>query len=570
MYGEYVCLPSWLVSAWKSIYADVEAKDGMQLFPELSADECDAFLLLLQGVQNQLVSGECRPTLSKNNFLRHFSASRESQRRHGTRLFDFISSFGLRRDNQLQKLFSGELSFEDDGDCHLKLELSEKTKDSLLGFSDAFVQTDSRVFSDESLVAQQKHSGKNWYLSRILWGDLSARERMIYCLFAEYLQGDGYYVQWDGAQAVPLNKVFDRSFMNPREFHKTIRLISRKMEEHGHLAEDVDLQFPFYPKLAGEIGLFLKLHAEHSRSFAESRHKSELGSFIHHRRLAWLEQGPNSLIDKTLGFVSASYGCPDLAAIYKKSFEVLAGDCSMLELPRAASEKSIGDSQLQLLLCHPLDLAIELLARKEKNKGFELADQFDLGSVDSVCRFAVTLEKLYKQDFTRWKQVLPKNLWFGDRWNPEMIRQVRDSGRPRSLQKKEQPLTHDHKQQSFQERPGQVEARVSSRRGASAKKPAAKVPDRKQQGIVTPSKSSMISKARRELGGLRRNDYQHYEKLRAAYVESLDPSTLEIVKEMQKRLPRDLFDDQLGDRISHFMIENPHLWKTRVKPVAYS
>jgi hypothetical protein len=145
---------------------------------------------------------------------------------------------------------------------------------------------------------------------------------------------------------------------------------------------------------------------------------------------------------------------------------------------------------------------------------------------------------------------------------------VREKGRPHSVN-----LPQQEKQQETQSAKSATRSNVrepvveqnksaQARAGASAAYP--------QTAGSPPEHSVMIAKARTELGGLRRNDYRHYERVRQAYLDSLDTSTLGIVKEMQSRLPRDLFDDQLGDRISQFMLDNPHLWKTVVKTAGYS
>jgi|GEM_PF-5693582 len=571
MFGEYVCLPSWLVSAWKRMHSLPVDEGGQQLFPELTSDEGDAFLLLMQEVQKQLVSGNTRPTLSRNHFLRNFSASRESQRRHGTRLFDFLLSFGLREHKKFKQLFSGQVSFAPDEDCFLELCPSLVAQENLLGFVDALRQTSDRIALSVPLIpATTDQPEKNWYISRILWGDLSARERILFCLFSDYIQSGDFYVQWDGVQTAPINLIFERSGMGARDFLKACRLISLKMQDHGHLASSFDLQFPFYPSIEGEIGSFLKLHGEHSRAHIESGYREGLAGFLNDRRSAELVGEGLLSVEKTFEFMAVYYHVDSFVDVYKKSLSVF--DCKeLIELPQV-------DRGRRMLLCHPVDLAVEMLARysgkssdASGGKSFALASEFDLGSADSVCRFAQLLESLAQKDPQRLTDMLPKDLWLSGEWTPEMIKSVRDGGRPRSVQKKDPAPQERHQdavskrgkpkfasEQETKQTPASPQKAVTERAGADGSKrhPAL-------------SHASMVGKARRELGGLRRNDYQHYEKLRQTYLDSLDASTLEIVKEMQKRLPRDLFDDQLGDRISRFMVENPHLWKTRIKPASY-
>lgn len=559
-------MPAWWVKAFEAVVSlplkvadPFDLSFQMGLIPALNRPELDALGSLLHKIQSQLLNGSEKITIRVTDHMKSSPYTGLQQRFAFDRILQLISathlaSYGAEGDATTRPLFRG---FRIDSnhprqEWNIQFEVESHNRELIFGYIDPYAEL---LRTCEKQERNFKYCGSTPPLKlwKPVWLELQGHDQIIFLRLEKTMQWEQKLLRLDGVIGDELaslcrDLIFSRkrsAIVAPSQFSQTLRILrrlGRRLIDHGLLLESAPYDYCSFPEDLNGPVLTWQL-APH--------YLAEIGSFEYENAVA----------------------CDfDQKRDWMKLIAILAGPKEVdrwrsLEAPSRHWQTAELDEIRQAGICAAetsylfslRPLFIELFIRSDMAHPLSLYQEIWESPYRQVFE---PQETDFDQRFQNFQNVL------AEEEDPQRaLRQLfaKSLANPKN-QSQAQVLEHlvvgselISQRQSFA---SQSIARSSS----SQKEQKRRQPMRAASNqLMTPDEqqasANLKQEAIEELSKMRKFDQKKYQKLKEAYLQTLDPEKKKIIIEVRQRLHPEVFDDHLKQSLVKFMLENPRHWR---------
>ena len=556
-------VPLWWIRAFevalqlRSLDTDpFEMSDSGGLSPALTDAELNAFLVIIQSSQQQILSGQKWLKFEPDLLLKNHPAMGRTKSFLFLRLVQMLRSLQVlphSQPDQKETLFffeREERRRDTDGSPKTMYRLSNLASELLLGYTEPYSEVYRLV---EGKARAHRYLGTHEPLSLrpSVWLDLSYLEQFIFLQLRKASMWEESSYRWDSV----FGRGFDEFFANltlPKvrakdgielsPFRQKIRLlkrVGRKLIDHGVIKSAQNIDYLAIDSDGDPLTVIWQLHESEAQNQERKVFETEVARYFRDNHL-------EAALKKLVPIICPSAKPEEAFALWK-------------EIEEREKIESSGHLKLEgnmLLSIAGLFFEWSLRAKNtdifqmpgwlKDSPALKLISSTTLPLAERLSGFATMIKSHpeYQKDIEH----LPRASLAA----PLTLRQVDVLERLAAAASSASAISKTMASQSVQAR--KDKQATTAPVAQSTMKPVSSV----QKG----PDPELRKQASEELQKMREREPKRYQSLKQKYLEDLEMEKKQIIFEMKERMQPHAFDDHLKYSLVKYMVDNPRLWQT--------
>ncbi|RZA26532.1 MAG: hypothetical protein EOP10_03330 [Proteobacteria bacterium] len=520
------------------------------LSPALTDAELNAFLVIIQSSQQQILSGQ------KWLKFDHDLLSKNHPAMNRTRSFLFLRVIQMLRSLQILPINGGdhketifffereERRRDSDGSYKSMFRLNNLASELLLGYSEPYSEVLRLV---EGKARAQRYLGHYEPLSLrpSVWLDLAQLEQYIFLQLRKATLWEESSYRWDSVFGrgfdeffanLVLPKVRNKEGIELSPFRQKIRLlkrVGRKLIDHGVIKSAHNIDYLAIDSDADPLTVIWQLHESETQAEERKIFETDVARYFRENHL-------EVALKKLVPVINPSAKTDEMSAFWK-------------EIEDKERTESVGHIKIEKNIILSISaLFFEWHLRSKNTDMFAMpgwlkespalkliTSSAPLGERLNGFAAMIKSQPEYQKDIEqlpRASLVAPSSLKQADIL--ERFAASSSSSTPKTMQSQSAAARRD--------------AKAATNIAMPASKPVTvqKGPD-----------PELRKQATEELQRLREREPARYQTLKAKYLEDLETEKKQIIFEMKERMQPHAFDDHLKYSLVKYMVDNPRLWQ---------
>ncbi|MBC7660341.1 MAG: hypothetical protein H7249_11635 [Chitinophagaceae bacterium] len=552
-------VPLWWIRAFevalqlRSLDTDPFAmSDNGGLSPALTDAELNAFLVIIQSAQQQILSGQKWLKFDPDLLLKNHPAMGRTKSFLFLRLVQMLRSLQVLPNAQpdhKETLFffeREERRRDTDGSHKSMYRLSNISAELLLGYTEPYSEV-IRLLEGKARAHRYLGNHEPLSLRPSVWLDLAYLEQYIFLQLRKASLWEESTYRWDSVYGrgfdeffanLSLPKVRSKDGIELSPFRQKIRLlkrVGRKLIDHGVIKSAQNIDYLAIDSDGDPLTVIWQLHESESQTGERKTYEAEVARYFRDNHL---DQALKKLVP-----VIQPTGKPDEAALLWK------------EIEEREKIESIGHLKIDgNLLLSVSGLFYEWALRSKNTDVFQmpgwlkespalkLINNPQLSMAEKLSGFSAMIKS--QPEYQKDIESLPRACLAA----PITLRQADILERLATVGSSASAVS-----------------RAAQSSGVQARKdkqtppppPVAAKPVTVQKG----PDPELRKQATEELQKMRERDPKRYQGLKANYLENLEMEKKQIIFEMKERMQPHAFDDHLKYSLVKYMVDNPRLWQ---------
>jgi hypothetical protein len=525
------------------------------LSPALTDSELNAFLVIIQSSQQQILSGQKWLKFDSDLLLKNHPAMGRTKSFLFLRLVQMLRSLQVlphSQPDQKETLFffeREERRRDTDGSTKTMYRLNNLAAELLLGYAEPYSEVVRLV---EGKARAHRYLGNHEPLSLrpSVWLDLSYLEQFIFLQLRKASMWEESSYRWDSVFGrgfdeffanLTLPKIKAKDGMELSPFRQKIRLlkrVGRKLIDHGVIRSAQNIDYLAIDSDGDPLTVIWQLHESEAQSQERKDFESDVARYFRDNHL-------DQALKKLVPIISPAGKTDELSALWR-------------EIEDREKIESSGHLKLDGNLLLPISgLFFEWNLRSKSNDIFQMPGWLkESPALKLISNPALPLaEKL--TGFATMIKAQPEyqkdieNLPRASIAAPLTLRQADVLERLATAASSASSTSKTAAAQAVQARKDKQTTPVPAT--ATAMKPV---------GVQKGPDPELRKQASEELQKMREREPKRYQGLKAKYLEDLEMEKKQIIFEMKERMQPHAFDDHLKYSLVKYMVDNPRLWQT--------
>jgi hypothetical protein len=560
-------MPGWWVRAFEAItrqqtrLADpFELSASMGLFPALNHPEMNALGSLLHQTQSLLLDGRKDLEIRVVDHVKSSPYQGANQRFAYDRILQLLGGAHLAAYNQdrqarTRPLFKGfRMDFDrpqQEWSIHFKVD--PDNQELIFGYLDPYAEL-MRLWHRQELNFKYCGSRPPLRLWRPIWLELQGFDQTLFLRLEQAAQWQKRELRLDGVFGESFDCLFEslpimRKKRHDERIHpffrkwQVLKRLGRRLMDHGLLVEGRDYDYCSLPDQVSPVFLGWQMAPHYQRDLSRRMFEQAVVTrFNHVLKIAEMVRILSGSMDSSRLKTSG-----DWQRFWQEAATVEADYglvCTVEDAFLVNARIVFVEYVLRMQAAHPLPVP-EPLAGRLDGTIFDL-NQDLLKSYESFVLFLVRQEDPARE-LSHWfahSVANPKN-----QSHPKVLDHIvaGRTGRTPATPKSEVKVAGA----------SEIKSEGGGNRQYAMVSPEQSVTDESPSS----SRQNLRQQADEELKRLRHKEPDNYQKLKNAYLRTLDQEKKKIILEVKERLQPDVFDDHLKHSLVKFMVENPNYWR---------